>query len=199
MLKVGITGGIGSGKTLVCSVFEKLGIPVYSADARAKELIGTRGQLQESIKELFGDEAFIKGEYNRPFIASKVFENKSLLERTNHLIHPAVARDFQQWLQTMGHYPYVLHEAAILVESGSHKLMDHIIFIDAPRDLRIRRVMDRDGVEREKVISRMKNQLPADKIRPIADWTIDNEEKKLILPQILSIHKQLLTITYTHG
>jgi dephospho-CoA kinase len=192
MLKVGLTGGIGSGKTTVCSIFEKLGIAVYSADERAKWLAENDPALRSAIIRQFGEEAYSEHGYNTPYIAGLVFNDPELLRKLNELVHPAVAADFLKWIHRQNQAAYIIHEAAILAESGSYRLMDRVIVIDAPAELRIRRVTERDNTDKSTVEARIKNQWPADKIRPIADWIIINDDKTLILPQVLRIHQELL-------
>jgi dephospho-CoA kinase len=192
MLKVGITGGIGSGKTQVCRLFCLLGIPVYPADERAKYLVATEPQLIKDLTGIFGNRAYTGNRYNREYIAGLVFKNKTLLNQLNQLIHPYVERDFNNWLLTMHSVPYVLNEAAILFESGLSSDMDRTIVVEAPMDLRIQRIMSRDGKSREVIMNIMENQWPVDKTRSLADWIIRNDEKNLILPQVLDIHRQLL-------
>ncbi|MBN2521692.1 MAG: dephospho-CoA kinase [Bacteroidales bacterium] len=193
MLKIGITGGIGSGKSTVCKIFSVLGIPVFHADERAKNLIdNNRGIRNEIIRE-FGPDSFVNGIYNTGYISKVVFTRKEKLHKLNSIIHPFVAEDFSQWVKAYEYAKYILEEAAILFESGADQFLDYIIVVNAPLDLRIRRIMNRDGISREMVLQRMKNQFPADNILPLADWIIENDEKHLILPQILSIHDQLIS------
>lgn len=192
MLKIGITGGIGSGKSTVCLFFKQLGVPVYSADEKAKKLIDINRNLQNSIIREFGKEAFSDGKYNRSYIANLVFRDPSQLKKLNQLIHPAVTNDFNSWVKKHSDKVYILHEAAILFESDTAKYMDKSILVDAPEDLRIQRIINRDKTDRASVLKRMKNQWPTDKIRPMADWVIQNDQKTLVLPQVLRIHEQLI-------
>jgi dephospho-CoA kinase len=194
MLKIGLTGGIGSGKTTVSRVFTGLGVPVYQADDQAKALIHNSSDLRRSIIEEFGEKAFIKGRYNNTYMAGIVFNNKKSLEKLNKLIHPIVLQDFEEWLIQHNKNHYVIHEAAILAESGYSDLMDKIVLVDAPLEIRIRRIMERDQLNKKDIEARMRSQWPADKIRLMADWVIQNDENTLILPQILYIHNKLLEI-----
>ena len=147
MLKVGITGGIGSGKSLVAKVFAELGVPVYVADTKARELMEKQGKLKSSIVKLLGDEAYLEnGSLNRTHIGERVFFDRDLLDRLNGLVHPAVRTDFSMWCGVQKDAPYVLEEAAILFESGGHRQMDRVIFVKAPLEQRINRVMERDDV-----------------------------------------------------
>ena len=192
MLKIGVTGGIGSGKSLVCRIFSLLGAPVYAADERAKKLVHSNPLLKKNIIEEFGNEAYQGGEYNRKYIASVVFKDRRRLEKLNQLIHPAVAVDFQQWSSNQQDVAYVIKEAAIIFESGGDRQLDGVLAVDAPEDIRIRRVSERDGLEVNEIKKRIRSQWPADKIRALADWSVDNDNKKLILPAILEIHNKLL-------
>lgn len=194
MLKVGITGGIGSGKSTVCRVFEWLGIPVYYADERAKWLMIMDPELQEGIRELLGAGAYMEdGSLNRAYIASVVFKDAGKLEQLNRLVHPAVHRDGEAW-HLAQQAPYTLREAALLYESGGYRFMDKMIVVTAPVELRIRRVMARDGVEREAVKARIAKQWPEEEKVALADFVIRNNEQAAILPQILRVHRRLLAL-----
>ncbi|MCB0661361.1 MAG: dephospho-CoA kinase, partial [Saprospiraceae bacterium] len=147
-LKVGITGGIGSGKTTVCKIFEKFGIPVYYADFRAKQLMITQPEIVDTVKKIFGEEAYSSdGELNRPHIAQIAFNNPEKLQQLNAIVHPAVHKDSEDWHLAQD-APYTLNEAALMVESGGYKRMDKLIVVTAPLEIRIQRVMDRDHVTR---------------------------------------------------
>jgi len=196
MIQVGITGGIGSGKTTVCLLFAALGIPIYDADAAAKRLMTDDKTLRTQIIALFGDNAYAENTLNRPWIAEQVFGNKSLLEQLNALVHPAVARDTKAWA-ALQNAPYVLKEAALLIESGSYKELDKLIVVSAPEALRIERVMLRNQLSREEVVSRIQNQLPeAEKIKK-ADYVIINDGEHPLLPQVLAINEELLRLAAT--
>lgn len=190
MLKVGITGGIGSGKSIICHVFKSLQVPVYNADYQAKILVETNPEIRAQITQEFGEQAYSGLTYNRKYIADIVFRDDTLLNRLNSIIHPAVANDFYNWVQNYN-VPYVIEEAAILYESGAHKAMDHVIVVDAPEKLRISRIQRRDGISEDEIKRRIQNQFPTDKLRSLADWVIDNTDNVLVLPQILSIHHLL--------
>lgn len=192
MLKIGITGGIGSGKSLVCKVFISLGIPVYNADERAKYLIENNLEIREQIIAIFGSEAFRNQLYNRKYIADKVFNDKNLLTKLNEIVHPKVGIDFYEWTLHNKDSIYLVEEAALLFESGAYKKMDYNILVDAPVETRIERVMLRDHLSHEEIQSRINNQVSTDKIRHLVDWIIINNNKQLILPQILQIHNYLI-------
>jgi dephospho-CoA kinase len=199
MLKIGLTGGIGSGKSTVCKVFEALTVPVYHADEKAKALINVNPDLKKSIVSEFGPESFNNQGYNTAFIGRLVFNKKELLNTLNRIVHPFVAEDFILWCQANKNYPYTLQETAILFESGAAALMDYSIVVDAPESLRIKRVIDRDRSSKEEVQARISNQWPAEKIRSLADWVIENDDKNLVLPQILKIHNNILKLIKTHA
>jgi dephospho-CoA kinase len=194
MLTVGITGGIGSGKTTVCRIFETLGVPVYYADDRAKELLNHNAEIISSVKRLLGEQAYINGELNRSYIAEKVFHDKNLLAQYNAIVHPAVAEDTLQWSQQYLHLPYVLKEAALLIESGSYRFLDKLIVVTAPLEIRIARVMQRDHVAREAVEARIKNQLSEEEKIKAADFIINNDGAKSLIKQVMDIHGKLLEI-----
>ncbi|KAA8486367.1 dephospho-CoA kinase [Arcticibacter tournemirensis] len=195
MLKVGITGGIGSGKTTVCHLFELQGIPVFYADDRAKLLMNTDLVLVNSIKEAFGESVYLEdGRLNRKELARVVFNNAGLLEKLNSLVHPAVFRDFDSW-SLKQKSPYVLKEAAILFESGSDKDCDFTILVTSPPDIRIRRVISRDKVSEEEVKKRMDKQLSDEKKIELADFIIRNDERELLIPQVINLHHKLLELS----
>lgn len=188
MKVVGITGGIGSGKTTVCNIFQHLGIPVYYADLRAKALMAESEKLKRKIIQAFGNKAYVGDQLNRSYLAETVFHSKEQLSVLNGLVHPAVADDFDEWLEHHKNHPYVLKEAAILFESGAYHAVDITVLVIAPEDLRIQRVMDRDGVAQEAVLSRMKNQWTQERKAKLADHIINNDTHKLIVPQVLELH-----------
>ncbi len=191
MWKIGITGGIGSGKSTVCQVFEWLGIPVYYADVRAKWLMQYDAELRQAIMQLLGQDAYLPdGSLNRPYIAGVVFRDADTLQRLNQLVHPAVHRDAEQWCLAQ-HAPYTLREAALLYESGGYRLMDKMIVVTAPEELRIQRVMARDGASREAVLARMAQQWPEAQKAALADYLIRNDGQALLLPQVLALHQVL--------
>ncbi|QNK61815.1 dephospho-CoA kinase [Pedobacter sp. PAMC26386] len=197
MIKIGITGGIGSGKTTVCRIFEKLGIPVFYADTVAKEIMITDPVLREGIIAAFGKESYeLSGKLNNKYIAQLVFNDKQELEKLNGLVHPAVFRAFESWLETVpADVPYTLKEAALLFESGSYQMCDRSILVTAPADVKIQRVMERDGVTREQVIARMDKQLSDDEKNKMADFVITNDESQPVILQVLELHHQFINLT----
>ena len=176
MLKIGVTGGIGSGKTTVCRIFKALKIPIYSADDRAKSLMTENASLRTSIFSLFGEKAYINNTLNRAYIASSVFNDKELLYKLNSVVHPIVELDFETWVKAQKS-PYLIKEAAVLIESGAFKLMDKILLVEAPHNLKLNRVILRDGVESEEVLLRMSTQMSDKEKRKYADTVIYNDEK----------------------
>jgi len=190
MLKVGLTGGIGSGKTTVAEIFAQLGIAIYISDNRAKALMVNDIDLQSSIINLFGDESYINGRLNRSYIASIVFSDKKELEKLNALVHPALKKDFDLWA-TQQTSPYIIKEAAILFESNANIGLDKVILIEAPQHLRLSRVMNRDKVSSEDVLARMDKQWSDERKRVLSDYRILNDDKCSVLEQVLKIHDEL--------
>lgn len=188
---IGITGGIGSGKSTVAKVFGLLGIPVYSADDAAKEIMVKDQQLIEQIKDHFGAEAYLPdGSLNRKFISNIVFNDKTQLEKLNSIVHPATIRDSEAWAQRQKS-PYVIKEAALLFETESFHHVDKVIGVYAPEALRILRVMKRDNVSRDAVLARMHKQID-DRIKmKLSDFVIYNDEQQMVIPQVLALHKLL--------
>ena len=194
MLKIGITGGIGSGKTIICKVFETLGVPVFYADTVAKEIMVKDPVLIAGIKETFGEESYgPDGKLQNKYIAGIVFNNQEQLEKLNALVHPATFRAFDDWLaQLPQHTPYILKEAALLFESGSYKTCDQSLLVLAPMETRIQRVMHRDQVTEEQVKARMDKQLSDEEKLRMADFTILNNETDSLITQVLQLHHQFL-------
>lgn len=191
-LQIGITGGIGTGKSLVCKVFSCLGVPIYDADSRAKKLMTTDGILIGQIKEEFGNLAYNSdGSLNRKLIAGAAFTAPEKLERLNRLVHPRVGVDFEGWVKENCAQPYVIKEAALLFEAGSDKQMDKIIVVSSPESLRIKRVLDRDPQRSEKDVRKImdKQMMEDEKVRR-ADFVIVNDETRPVLPQVLYLHQQ---------
>jgi len=194
MLKIGITGGIGSGKTTVCRIFESLGIPVFYADVVAKQIMVTDMLLVTGVKAAFGDESYdAAGKLNNKYIAQIVFNDQQELDKLNALVHPATFRAFEHWLITVPTgTPYILKEAALLFESGSYRLCDKSVLVTAPVDVRIARVMERDRVSKEQVESRVNKQLSDEIKKGMADYFIENKETDALIPQVLKLHQQFL-------
>lgn len=192
MLKVGLTGGIGSGKTLIGSIFNHIGIPVFNADLESKNILNTDIEIIKYLKNKFGDDIYSSEGINRKKLASIIFNNEKLLTEVNSIIHPKVREYFANWINNFKSASYVINEAAILFESGVYKDMDITINIYADELLRINRVVKRDKTNVEAVKSRIKNQLSDKERIDLADFTIYNDGNKMILPQVLEIHNEIL-------
>lgn len=192
MFQLGLTGGMGSGKTLVCSVLEKLGAAVYYADDQARILMNTNPVLKSQIGDLFGEEAYREGTLNRKFLAGKVFGDPDLLRKLNALVHPAVREHYSDWVDAQSDVPYVVEEAAILFESGADRFMDLTVLIAAGKEERIRRVMQRDGVSRDQVENRLNMQMSEEEKKKRADYVIYNDGREMLLPQIIKLHDAIL-------
>jgi len=177
---VGITGGIGSGKTFICKKFKDMGVPVYNADERAKFLMENDEVLKQQLINHFGEEIYINSKLNKILLANKIFNNKNELAFINSVVHPAVEKDVKKWKEENKNFPYLIKEAALLFENGSYKKLDKTILVFAPEDERILRVMQRDNTSKEKVMSRIKNQMSdLDKMEN-ADFIINNNGKNEI-------------------
>jgi len=191
MLKVGLTGGIGSGKSTVAAIFETLGIPIYYADKEAKRLMSEHANLIQSIKELLGEESYSNGNLNREYIASVVFNEPKKLEQLNQLIHPLTISDSHNWMLQQS-TPYAIKEAALIFESHSESHLDVIIGVNSPESLRIKRVLERDGIDEAAVRQRMSRQMSEDEKIKKCNFVITNDEPFLLTKQVLLIHKTLI-------
>lgn len=190
MIKVGLTGGIGSGKTTVAKLFETLGIPVYYADDRTKQLMNTDEDIKASISKHFGEDVYKHGELDRKYLASIVFNNKEKLELLNSLTHPFTIRDAEKWMREQTS-PYAIKEAALLFESGAAEQLDKIIGVYAPQHVRVQRVMKRDRLPVEEVMKRISRQIDEEMKMKLCDMVIINNEQQLVIPQVLEIHRKL--------
>ncbi len=191
MLKIGLTGGIGSGKTTVAAIFEVLGIPVYYSDKASKRLMVENEALKASIINHFGTAAYSDGILNRKFLAEQVFNNKEKLALLNSLVHPVTIKDAADWfdIQTA---PYVIKEAALIFESGSDKYLDYVIGVEAPQALRIQRAIDRDKISRQEVEARIGKQMDEAEKMQLCDFVIVNDEHQMVTPQVLALHEKFL-------
>lgn len=194
MLKIGLTGGIGSGKSTVAGIFKVLGIPVFDADANARQLMETDETLQAGIIALFGEQAYEKGKLNRKWIADIVFKDPFQLEKLNALVHPAAIKAAEKWATTQTS-AYVIKEAALFFEAGSTEGMDYIVGVYAPQHIRINRVMKRDGVTRDEVMSRMQRQIQEEIKMRLCDFVLLNDDQHLVIPQVLKLHEQFMLET----
>lgn len=199
MLRIGITGGIGSGKTTVARIFEVLGIPVYYADDAAKRLMNEDETLQQKIIENFGPEVYENKQLNRTKLASLVFNDQQKLAILNTLVHPATIADAENWMKNIGQgnnsseIPFAIKEAALLFESGAQKNLDYVIGVNAPYKLRLQRAMKRDNLSKEAVESRINKQMDETKKMNLCNFIITNDEVQLLIPQVVELHKKLVT------
>ncbi len=192
MKKIGITGGIGSGKTYVASVFQSLGIPIFNADIQAKKIMTSSKKLIKLLKEEFGNDIYKDSDLNKEKLASIVFSNSDKLQKLNSLVHPIVKEEFNNWCKKQTS-PYVIKEAAILFESNSHIGLDAVICVSAPLDLRMRRLLNRDDYSKKEIKKRIENQISQEEKEKLSDYIIVNDEKDLLLPKIIKFHKELLS------
>ncbi len=191
MKVAGLTGGMGSGKTTVAGFFRELGVPVYIADEAGKRLMDTSAEVNSQIIKVFGKKAYSEGKLNRKYIASKVFNNREQLENLNKIVHPAVARDFEEW--KIAHTTaYVIYEAAILLETGGQSRCDWVILVTANMDRRIRRLQKRDQSTVEEIEARLKHQWSDEKKRTLADFEIKNDDLSSTKEQVRNIHEFIL-------
>ena len=191
MLKVGITGGIGSGKSMVCEVFKALGVPVFNADNTARYLMENDETLIHGVRKLFGDEAYTEGKLDRKKLSSIVFLEPEKLKKLNALVHPAAIIYSKRWMNNQT-APYVLKEAAIFFETGSNKEMNAMIGVSSPKELRIQRAMYRSSLTRERVLSIMSQQMSEEEKMGLCDFVIVNDDHTPVLPQVKAIHEILL-------
>ena len=193
MLKVGITGGIGSGKSTVAHIFETLGIPVYYADDAAKKLMNEDEGLKQQVRQQFGEAAYTNGQLNRAFLSAQVFNNPDKLAMLNAIVHPATIADAAKWMQQQS-APYAIKEAALIFESGAQENLDKVIGVFAPKAVRIKRVMNRDSITRDEVTARMNKQINETIKMRLSDYIITNDEQQLLIPQVLAVHNALLEL-----
>ena len=200
MIKVGLTGGIGSGKSLVASMLSILGIPVYNSDERAKYLMVHDVDVKESLIALFGADAFNdKGILNRKHIAGKVFNNQDLLDKLNAIVHPAVGKDYEHWLSQHSDSPYTIKEAALIFEADIYKQLDYIITVVAPENERIARVVNRDGITESDVRARISRQWSDAQRIPLSDFVLVNDGTKPLIRQVMEVHNLLLENAQTRA
>ena len=190
-MKIGVTGGIGSGKTSVCRVFNVLGIPVFSSDAVARRIMDSDDEIIEKVKTIAGKDVYFSGTLDRAKLAGIIFNNASLLEEINKIVHPVVFEQFNIWVNSVS-APYSIMEAAILIESGASKLVDKIATIATPEEERLSRVTLRSRLSRHQVMERMKNQLDDETRIKLSDYVIYNSENDMIIPAIIRIHEDIL-------
>lgn len=196
LLKLGVTGGIGSGKTSVCKVFNLLGIPVFSADPVARDIMDNDESIVDHINSIVGRNLYRNGGLDRTVLANLIFNDNSLLQQVNSLVHPLVFGRFNAWVLQQD-APYVIMEAAILIESGGYKLVDKVVTIVAPVEERVKRVMIRNKLTRDQVLERIRNQMTDEERIKVSDYIIQNSEKDMIIPAVLEIHNNILSYLNT--
>jgi dephospho-CoA kinase len=188
---IGITGGIGSGKSLICKIFSTMNIPIYDADSRAKYLISNDLYLKKSIKNLLGDDAYTSnGEYNRAWVASQVFSNPELLKQLNSLVHPCVHKDAYDWVKKYPNSPFLLYEAALMKAAGDNNMFNKVIVVNAPISLRIKRIQQRDKRSEQEIKDIIARQISDEERLKIADYVIENDDKKAVLEQVLELYEK---------
>ena len=188
VIKVGITGGIGSGKSTVAKIFAVLGVPVYYADDASRRIMNSDPEVIDLITRHFTKEAYKNGRLERSFLAEQVFKSKANLELLNSLVHPATIRDADNWLSVQ-QAPYVIKEAALLFETGSYAALDYVIGVSAPYGLRLQRTINRDQSNREQVIARMNRQIDENIKMKLCDFIVYNDEEQLLIPQVIKLHE----------
>ncbi|MDB3868875.1 dephospho-CoA kinase [Bacteroidia bacterium] len=194
-LRIGITGGMGAGKSTLCKIFNQIGIPIYDADSRAKWLMNNDSELKEAVRTSFGWDSYTrKDDLNRDYLAKVVFNNEEKLKVLNGIVHPAVMKDFKFWTNEHKNEPYSLKEAALLFESNSYKILHKVIVINSPIETRIERVVKRDHVKREDVLKRIENQSTDRERMEKADWIIYNDGVHSLIEQAMKIHQDILSI-----
>ncbi len=192
MLKIGVTGGIGSGKSLVCEMFQLLGVPVYNADEQAKKLVNSDRQIIDSLTTKYGQDIYSKGVIDKKRLAGIIFNNKEELKFVNETIHPRVFAHFDEWLELNHHHKYIIKEAALLFESGSYKDLDKVILVAAPEEIRIKRVVERDKTNEKAVKKIIESQMSENEKQQKSNYIINNDNTVLIIPHILELHNEFI-------
>jgi dephospho-CoA kinase len=194
MLRIGITGGIGSGKTTICQVFETLGISVYYADKETKELYVNNAELKAKMLQEFGPEVYSGNTLNRVFLSQLVFNDAKKLQQLNAIVHPFVFAHYETWCEAHKTEKYTLKEAAIMFESGSYKHLHYVVGVAAPEEVRIARIIQRDGLSREEVLRRIQKQMPTEELIKRCDFMIENDGENSIVEQVINLHKRILQL-----
>jgi dephospho-CoA kinase len=188
---IGLTGGIGSGKSTVADMFANVGVPVYNSDEEAKKIMASSEAVKNGIIELFGRSAYKGNKLNKSFISDQVFQNKDLLKKLNAIVHPAVRNHFLSWMKNQD-APYVIQETAIIFENGKEAFYDAIILVVAPQSTRLKRVMKRDKISKNQIMMRIVNQWPDERKIPLSDFVIDNQDRSKTLKKVKEIHLAIL-------
>jgi dephospho-CoA kinase len=191
MLRVGLTGGMGSGKSTVAKIFSVMGAPVYDADAAAKRLMQHDAELKQQLIDIFGEELYQNGKLDRIWLAAKVFNDTELLKKLNSVVHPATIRDGAEWMLSQ-HFAYAIKEAALIFESGSNRELDFVIGVRSPLELRMERIRKRDNISDDAIRARMNKQMPEDEKMKLCDAVIENDEANLLIPQVLQLHQRFI-------
>lgn len=191
IFRLGVTGGIGSGKSTVCKVFNVLGIPVFSADDEGRDIMHTDPELKKNLNELIGEDLYASGKLDREKLASIIFNNRSVLDKVNKMVHPRVLNKYNEWCDKQSS-DYVIFEAAVLFEGRAEEHVDKILAVIAPLEERIKRVMERNKVSREQVMERVDNQISEKEMIKRSDFVINNADEKMIIPEVLGIHNKIL-------
>lgn len=191
MLKIGLTGGIGSGKSTVAAIFQVLNIPVYYSDKVSKKLMTENEELKSSVIKHFGADVYASDVLNRKYLAEQVFSDERKIKLLNSLVHPVIIKDAADWMKGQS-APYAIKEAALIFESGSDEFLDYVIGVRAPKELRVQRAMDRDGITEQELQARMNKQMDEDEKLRLCDFVIVNDEQQLVIPQVLALHEKFL-------
>lgn len=191
--KIGITGGIGSGKSVVSTILRTMGYPVYDSDERAKFLMNHHPEIRKQLITHFGESVYTNDQLNKTYLAACIFTNPEKREMVNSIVHPVVRTDFAAWSESQK-APIVFQESAILFETGGYRMLDATLLVTAPEEIRIKRVMERDQTTRSQVQERIAAQLPANEVAELATFVIQNDEKQLLIPQIESFIRQILRV-----
>lgn len=192
MITVGLTGGIGAGKSTVAQIFKHLGIPVFNADVTARDIMNQNKPVIQQLQSWFGNDLYINEELNRSKLAQILFTDEKARNQVNQLVHPLVRKAFMEWKDSFASGPYVIHEAAILFETGFYKHFDCTILVTAPENSRINRVIERDHSDEASIRNRMNSQWTDNKKQSLADYIINNSGEEFLIPQIINIHQQIL-------
>lgn len=194
MLKIGLTGGLGSGKSTIAHIFEVLGIPVYYADDASKKLMNDDEKVKVAVQNLFGEKAYPEGKLDRKYLAEIVFKDKNKLELLNSIVHPATLLNAAEWMKQQTSN-YAIKEAALIFESGADKWLDYVIGVKAPLDLRLQRTLKRDNISKDEAMARISKQMDEEAKINLCDFVIVNDEKQMVIPQVLELHHKIINLS----